>query len=402
MTAGPLSDVVAQQYERWVYPEPIVDLPKWLEHNWQWFDPSHAHRVIWPDRAYREDLDILVAGCGTNQAAVIAFTNPGARVVAIDVSQSSLDHHDFLKEKYDLANLELHRLPIEEVGSLGSQFDLVISTGVLHHLADPAVGMRALGELLRPDGVLAVMLYAKYGRIGVEMLQSVFRDMGLQQDEASLELVKAALKMLPAEHPISSYLPIAPDVNVDGGLVDTFLHGRDASFTIGECISLVEDSGLIFQDVFLKTSYYPPATPANEFSATIAQLPREEQWSVMERVFSRNACHFFLATRPERARASYDIDFSSRDALEYVPSFRYRCGLEGNEIVRSDWRIPLAPFDLALLRNIDGKLTLRQAIANAARSEGFANESLTELEKRGVNLIQSMWQRDFIAIGIVQ
>jgi hypothetical protein len=42
---NPLADVVSGQYERWVYPEPIRDLPAWLAGNWQWFDPSHAHRL---------------------------------------------------------------------------------------------------------------------------------------------------------------------------------------------------------------------------------------------------------------------------------------------------------------------------------------------------------------------
>jgi hypothetical protein len=31
--------------------------------------------VRWPDRDYRTDLDILIGGCGTNQA-VFAFNNP--------------------------------------------------------------------------------------------------------------------------------------------------------------------------------------------------------------------------------------------------------------------------------------------------------------------------------------
>lgn len=97
MTGNPLDDSVARQYERWIYPEPIEDLPGWLAHNWQWFDPSHAHRLFWPDRPYRPDLDILIAGCGTNQAAVFAYTNPGAKVVALDVSAASLAHHRSLK-----------------------------------------------------------------------------------------------------------------------------------------------------------------------------------------------------------------------------------------------------------------------------------------------------------------
>jgi SAM-dependent methyltransferase len=48
------------------------------------------------------DLDILIAGCGTNQAAVSAYRNPGAKVVGIDISQPSLDHQQYLKDKHGL------------------------------------------------------------------------------------------------------------------------------------------------------------------------------------------------------------------------------------------------------------------------------------------------------------
>ncbi len=167
MTPDPLSDVVSSQYETWVYPEPIVDLPGWMETSWQWFDPRISHRLLWPDQPHQPDLDILIAGRGTNQAAVFAFSNPDARVVAIDVSRISPNHHRWLKKGCDLANLELHRLPIEGVSTLGRDFDLIVSSGVLHHLADPLVGMFALAEVLRPNGVIGIMLFAKYGRLSV-------------------------------------------------------------------------------------------------------------------------------------------------------------------------------------------------------------------------------------------
>ena len=140
----------------------------------------------WPDREYKPDLDILIAGCGTNQASVFAFMNPDAKVVAVDISQPSLDHQQYLKDKHGLFNLELDLLPIEELPSLGRDFDLVVSTGVLHHLADPQVGMNAVASCLRPDGAMGIMLYAKYGRIGLEMLQQFFRDLGLGQNESSI------------------------------------------------------------------------------------------------------------------------------------------------------------------------------------------------------------------------
>jgi SAM-dependent methyltransferase len=168
----PRADVVTRQYERWKYPEPIQDLEGWIAGNWEWFDPLHAHRTLWPDRDYKADADILIAGCGTNQASVFAYTNPAARVIAIDISQPSLDHQQYLKDKHGLANLELNLLPIEEVSTLGLEFDLIVSTGVLHHMADPLVGMKAIGSCLRQDGALGVMLYAKYGRIGVDLLES--------------------------------------------------------------------------------------------------------------------------------------------------------------------------------------------------------------------------------------
>jgi len=143
--ADPREDVVSRQYERWRYPRPIEDLEALPADNWFWFDPSHFHRMLWPDRDYKPDLDILIAGCGTNQAAVIAYRNPGAKVVGVDISRPSLDHQQYLKDKHGLWNLELHRLPVEEVSTLGLDFDLSISTGALHHLADPLVGMKALG-----------------------------------------------------------------------------------------------------------------------------------------------------------------------------------------------------------------------------------------------------------------
>ena len=171
MTFDPLTDTVSGHYQRWMYPEPIFDLPAWLETDWQWFDPSHSHRMFWPQREEVSELDILVAGCGTNQGAVLAYTNPSARVMAVDVSEPGLGHHEHLKRKYALENLELALFPIEELKSLSRDFDLVVSTGVLHHMADPVTGMTALANCLRSDGVAAIMLYARNGRSGLEMLQ---------------------------------------------------------------------------------------------------------------------------------------------------------------------------------------------------------------------------------------
>jgi SAM-dependent methyltransferase len=403
MSDDPRADVVSRQYERWRYPQPVLDLEEWSANNWQWFDPSHAHRTLWPDREYKPDLDILIAGCGTNQAAMFAYTNPGAKVVGVDVSQPSLDHQQYLKDKHGLWNLELHLLPIEELPTLGLEFDLVVSTGVLMVLADPVAGMKAIGGCLRPDGVAAIMLYAKYGRLGVEMMQSVFRDMGLRQDDPSLQIVKEAVSMLGPDHPLQSYLKISgtEDLQFDTGLVDTFLHGRDRNYTVDECIDLVTSAGLVFQDWLLKGPYYAHDlfAPANGFYPAVNALPDAKIWSVMERVQNVNGCHFFMACRTERPKESYAIDFSTDESLDYVPMYRLRCGLAGADIFRPDWGMSLNAAQLPFVQHVDGRRTIREIAERVAEGEvrrvGQAN-----LEKFGRKLFQSLWRLDFLAMGL--
>jgi len=397
----PRADVVAQQYQKWTYPEPIQNLESWLLDNWQWYDPSHAHRVLWPDRPAPSDLDILIAGCGTNQAAVFAYTNPASKVVAVDVSQPSLDHQKFLKDKHSLKNLELHLLPIEEVPTLGKTFDLVVSTGVLHHMENPDAGMKALADVLRPDGVAAIMLYARYGRAGVELMQAVFREMGLRQDEPSLAMVKAAVASLDRSHPLQAYIPIGTDLNFDAGVVDTFLHGRDRSYTVDDCLALVRDAGLVFQDWFLRKSYYPPnlVESGNEFFSAVNSLPAEKMWSVMERINTVNACHFFLATHPDRPVSSYRIDFTASGALDYVPLFRFRAGVTGQNVYRPGWTIRLDPTHLAFIQHLDGERSIREIAARVAQS-GLVNADEAELQAIGLELFEGLWRSDFIAIDL--
>lgn len=400
MQTSALSDVVSNQYAKWVYPEPIVDLPAWLSHNWQWFDPSHSHRLFWPDRDYQPDMDILVAGCGTNQAAVIAYTNPSAHVVAVDVSQPSLDHHQFLKDKYGLKNLTLHRLPIEDIANLNRDFDFIMSTGVLHHMASPETGMKALASCLRQHGVAAIMLYAKYGRIGVDMMQSVFRELGLSQSEESVQVVKETLAVLPPDHPIKSYMGIAPDLNYDAGLVDTFLHGRDRNYSIQDCLDLVAYSGLVFQDLLFKAPYHPSPFSDNMLKNKLAGLDNTQVWSVMERINHRNGCHFFTACRPDRAWSEYKIDFLSDEAANYTPALRYRCTIQSQKICRYDWCMDLDPTQINILRLVDGRRTIKE-IALTAHASGTTSEANTTDSLISVTaLFHTLWKLDFLTVHL--
>jgi SAM-dependent methyltransferase len=391
---------VARQYQRWVYPAPIHDLDEWNAGNYDPTDPVHAHRVYWPDREYPAGLDILVAGCGTNQAACLAFKNPSAKVVAIDISQPSLDHLQYLKDKHGLQNLELHLLPIEELSALGLDFDLVVCVGVLHHLADPAKGMLALAGCLRQDGVASVMLYAKYGRIGVDLLASFFHDLGLGQDDSSVQVVRETIALLPVDHPVRTYLKNSPDLNADTSMVDTFLHGRHRCYTVAECIDLVTSAGLVFQEWLFKSLYYPheSLTLPDRLSSALNGLPDVEIWSLMERLHALNTSHSFVACRPDRPKADYAVDFSTPEALGYIPVIRGLFRVVGNDIVMPHTRVPLSAVEVPFIRLVDGRRTIRK-IAALVAGDRAAQPGPADVEDLARKVFQNLWRLDFLAMA---
>jgi SAM-dependent methyltransferase len=402
MTTDPRADVVNRQYEKYSYPEPIQDLDVWRQGRWELFDPSHAHRLLWPDREYKPDLDILIAGCGTNQASVFAAQNPNAKVTAVDISQASLNHQQYLKDKHGLWNLELHRLPIEELSTLGRDFDLIISTGVLHHMADPLVGMKSIGGCLRPEGAMGIMLYARYGRIGVEILESVFRDMGLEQNDQSVEMVKDTIAMCPDNHPVHAYIRTAPDLGSAPGLVDTFLHGRERSYTVDDCLELVASAGLTFQGWLNKAPYYlHDGGTGKPVNSLIHSLPEETHWSVMERIRTQNGRHLFMVCRPDRPKEQYVIDFSSPNSLNYVPVMRHKCGVSGNQVFRPDWRMNLNAAQLPFVQFVDGKRSIREIASAVAQTGISAHAGTADLEEFGRKLFQSLWRLDFVSMALV-
>ena len=167
------TEEVRDFYERLPYPAPLTSLD---EHRELYKNPDRRRatfHLMWPAEQPCANQEILIAGCGTSQAASYALREPDARITAIDISDTSLRHTRKLQRKYNLENLGLHQLPIERVREMGRTFDLVVCTGVLHHLPDPDQGLCALRDVLRPSGAMRLMVYARYGRAGIYMLSLI-------------------------------------------------------------------------------------------------------------------------------------------------------------------------------------------------------------------------------------
>ncbi|MGH9920282.1 MAG: hypothetical protein ACRD6W_15615 [Nitrososphaerales archaeon] len=229
-------------------------------------------------------------------------------------------------------------------------------------------------------------------------MSSIFRDMGLQQDDESVAIIRETLSLLPPNHPVRSYLAIARDLGSDAGLVDTFLHPRARSYTVEECIDLVTSAGLVFQSWFLNAPYYlHDAAESTGHRSALCSLSDVKHWSAMERIHSTNACHFFVACRPERSKTSYAINFSDEDSLEYVPHFRKGCALSGVELIRPDWRMSLSPVQLEFVRLVDGRRTIREI--SQAVPQAVAAGGTSELDF-GRDLFRALWRLDFLAMAL--
>ncbi|GHT86033.1 hypothetical protein AGMMS49543_18460 [Betaproteobacteria bacterium] len=370
-----VSEIVARQYSEYVYPEPILDMVKAIEEGYsQYGAPNLYAPLMWPEGRSLDGMKVLVAGCGTHQAAYFALTLPNATVTAIDLSLPSLQHGQFLKEKHGLGNLTLRQLNILEVGTLADQgpFDFIVCSGVLHHMADPDAGLRALASVLAPDGVMALMVYNRYARLGVYMLQDAWRRLGLQQNAEDIELIKTVTPRLPARHAVHAYVRSATDLGNDSGLVDTFLHPQDRAYTVPEVLAFARDNGLHFWDWNdrLDFSLSAVVAPNHPLHARMAKLPDEERWAVTELLLGGGGPHRFYLCHPGREmfkpNVATDADWSG-----FVPLVRY----PGLEIVKEEgkpgrlkrrWHeFTLGADGIALINAIDNVRTITQILEEA-------------------------------------
>lgn len=377
-------DSVQEQYETWMYPRPVDDLPQAIAAGY--YDRSCPHlfrRKLWPKPIEAESLNILVAGCGTNQAAYMAYRNPQCQVTGIDISEPSLDHHRRLQKKHRLQNLQLQRMAVEDSVALGQRFDLIVCTGVLHHLSDPATGLQALRQLLNPHGVISVMLYGRHSRYGVYMMQDVFRLLGFQQTPEDIRRVKETLANIPPWHHVRSYLEDADDLNHDAGVVDTFLHPQDRAFSVPEILQFAEDNGLKFRDWLDRAPYSPYAMIPQDHPLfdDLTKTERETRWHLIELLAQRHSTHHFLLCHPNTPEADYRLCFTDNNCENYIPSLRPPAKLlitppvarpNPPTITRNGFAPPLSPEEAALLAQMDGHTPIRDLVAKGQLNEKAA------------------------------
>jgi tetratricopeptide (TPR) repeat protein/2-polyprenyl-3-methyl-5-hydroxy-6-metoxy-1,4-benzoquinol methylase len=163
---GEVSRAVRRQYEENPYP------------RWTAAGPPARPAIL--DTCEPEQVgDVLIAGCGTGLVTLeFARQAPQARFLAIDLSRASIGYAKRMAQTLGVTNVEFAQADIMELGSIARGFDVIDTSGVLHHLADPWAGWRILLALLRPTGVMQVGLYSELARQNIVAARALIAERG--------------------------------------------------------------------------------------------------------------------------------------------------------------------------------------------------------------------------------
>jgi 2-polyprenyl-3-methyl-5-hydroxy-6-metoxy-1,4-benzoquinol methylase len=148
-----VSQKVQQQYLEFPYP------------RWRWIDPDKRLSSRFASLG-GERPEILIAGCGTGlEVLYYSIALPSSRILAVDLSQASLAYAIRKAAEYGVDNIDFRQADILALpAALDRQFDIVSSSGVLHHLDDPERGFDVLYRLVKPGGLMRICLYSELGR----------------------------------------------------------------------------------------------------------------------------------------------------------------------------------------------------------------------------------------------
>ncbi|BAU13365.1 methyltransferase type 11 [Leptolyngbya sp. NIES-3755] len=204
MTMTPLKsdflEKMRQQFDNAPYPRtPLEEFPK---------NPRtlYIHSLV--TAYYRRNQKVITpagkvildAGCGTGYKSLeLAIANPGAKIVGIDLSPASVDLARKRLQYHNIENAEFHAIALEDLPSLGMQFDYINNDEVLYLLPDPIAGLKAMREVLKPDGILRTNFHSSLQRAVYLSAQKFFSQVGLMsggEPEENVQLVRQTMKCL--------------------------------------------------------------------------------------------------------------------------------------------------------------------------------------------------------------
>jgi SAM-dependent methyltransferase len=230
---------VCDMYTRYPYPAPQGRTRKLkeLRNLLSIFTAEHRY-----DLAGKSVLD---AGTGTGQRlvqAALAFKE--TRFLAVDLSETALDIAREAAEREGVSNVEFKTCNLMDDGATLGRFDVILSMGVVHHLADPAAGLRNLVRNLADDGIIFLYLYGRMGgreRLRRKAIVSLLLNGAGREFERGLRMVKD-LGFATFEYGWN--LDAEDEDSKNALLVDAYLNVNETQFDADGLMALMRGAGL--------------------------------------------------------------------------------------------------------------------------------------------------------------
>src|SRR5262245_57926635 len=129
------------------------------------------------DRAIPGNARIAEVGCGTGQMSLF-LACADRTVVAADLSRSSLRLAAAAARRFGISRAHFVESDLHRSALKRGAFDVVYSSGVLHHTPDPRAAFAEVAQLARPGGVVIIGVYNTMARFPLRLRRSVARATG--------------------------------------------------------------------------------------------------------------------------------------------------------------------------------------------------------------------------------
>ena len=374
--------VVSSFYDRFPYPgDPLQDGPP-PGYNWRWCHESVLAVVrggLKSQDSNPGSIRILDAGCGTGVSTdYLCHLNPGAEVLAVDISSGALDvarerlrRSGGAEQVQSLRQEQRSLLDLEDEGC----FDYINSVGVLHHLRDPLAGLKALGQRLAPHGLLHLFLYADAGRWEIHRTQKVLELLEAGVGADGLRLGRELFSELPETNRLrrTHEQRWAIDTHADANFADMYLHPQETSYDLERLMALIESSGLYFAGFSNPSVWDPARLLKGDLLSRAQSLPPSDQWALVEQL-DPDISHFefFVSAQPV-----HPFCWENEETLLQACGRRQSClwGWPSKSMLGPDFEpISISDEELSLLRLVDenpdvplGILSGDQTTASLAR-----------------------------------
>lgn len=373
---------VKAQYEALPYP-PVDprDEHKRLARTWLDDLPMIRHYCFGGRQDFADHFRVLVAGGGTGDATIFLaeqLRTTNARIVHVDLSSASIAIARERAAIRKLDNIEWRQESLLDLPRLGlAPFDYINCVGVLHHLADPEAGLRALESVLKPNGAIGLMLYGAIGRIGVYHMQEMLRLTGaaLPVGERIVQ-AKEMLGSLPASNWYRMAGDLYNDRDTDAGIVDSLLHPQDRAYTVPQLYEWLHDRAgfaLAFSDVHRgRFPYRPELTLGHDAHALrdrLGGMAQRDREALSELLIGDLTRHNLYLTRAAAAAAYGDaalIPYYFHEPLDskaLASMFAFKNGqptILRHEFIGMTASVPTGPYCGRIFSFIDGKRTFQQ------------------------------------------